>query len=411
MSLHKLDANGKPIRAGSRQRPEERDGKFHWRFQLRKSPKNPRDITRHFWATEAEAPAIVAAIRAGKPTELANGLTWNEAFKRWQDGHPLLSPAHIETIERNINYLCSFAKNPNLTIEQTTKQIFREWLNGRVKISPETANKSREIIAVAKYAFYQLDLLEFAPACLGVGKFKTQRKQRQAIPLERIGEYLKACETYYGPGLTLPIEFMLFTGVRISEAAGLTEERTKREITVLQKGKGAGKRPVTVVTDSHVKSILDRSKAHKTAFIAECHARIKQSRINEQKYANDKRRATRCRTVINTAERMIIAASGQHVFITAAGTAWTKDSLRRRWAEVCAKAGLEYFVPHELRHTHATLAGDAGFSEKYIQAAMRWDDPAMAKRYVHETKNMAAEVANAVRGKLANVLIQYKEGK
>jgi len=66
--------------------------------------------------------------------------------------------------------------------------------------------------------------------------------------------------------------------------------------------------------------------------------------------------------------------------------------------------GLKYFVPHELRHNQATLAGEGNFNEKYLQAAMRWDSPDMAKRYVHNTKKMTEKVADSVRDTLASAI-------
>lgn len=53
----------------------------------------------------------------------------------------------------------------------------------------------------------------------------------------------------------------------------------------------------------------------------------------------------------------------------------------------------------------ATLAGEAGFSERYLQSAMRWDDPGMAKRYVHESKNMARKVTRKVRDRISGKVL------
>lgn len=400
-----VDGKARPVQ-------DEQD-RYHWVYTATKSAKTPKSLHKRFWAHEEQVPGIVASFQNNTPLEAANGLKWTDALKYWQDGHPQTSSGYIYRLELNIKLLCEFAKNKDLFIQDTSRGLFQRWLNERAQISPATANAAREIIAVAKYCHTRLDILPHAPDFLAIRKFKTNPVKRQALPLEMVGEYLAAAGEYYSLGLRLIIEFMIFTGVRSSEAAELTEDRIKpNELIVMQKAKGAGKREAVVPVDPYLQQIIDRARAWRKEYAAKLRTEIKAAKAQAEKLSNDRTRQRRAEVKVKKLEGALDKLKRcQTVFFKDSGTAWDKNSIRVRWEGCCKKAGLEYFVPHELRHTHATIAGDSNFNERYIQAAMRWDDPTMARRYVHETANMASEVAKAVRGKLAGALGQSCPGE
>ena len=415
MPLYKLDANRKPITTKSRKAPaRDAEGRFHFKFQCLQSKKYPISMNRNFWAHESEVEAIIQSMLTGggspasssvaKETVHAGGLRWVDAYALWCSGHSNVSPSHIENLERSIKDLCKHFDNPDLTLEGTTRTMMRQWLNKHSQKSGASANKAREIFIIARYCQNELDDLISQPLTfLGIKKYThVSKRSRADIPLAELGGYLEACTAFH-PALRHIVDFLLFSGVRSTEACELQEDRIGETITILQKGKGQGKREAEVVVDDYLTQIINRALAYKDVFRQECREEILRQEKMLERYTNDARRWGRAKRRIAILELQIKHSQGKHVFICRIGTPWNKDSVRKTWTKACNQAGLPYFVPHELRHTHATTAGELDFPTKFIQAAMRWDTEGVANRYVHEKRTLdrAKEVEDAVRARLA----------
>ncbi|MGV9805553.1 tyrosine-type recombinase/integrase [Micromonospora chersina] len=59
------------------------------------------------------------------------------------------------------------------------------------------------------------------------------------------------------------------------------------------------------------------------------------------------------------------------VFTTSIGTALEPRNVNRAWSALCARAGVEGFRLHDLRHLAASLAHEAGADSKEVQAMLR----------------------------------------
>jgi hypothetical protein len=55
------------------------------------------------------------------------------------------------------------------------------------------------------------------------------------------------------------------------------------------------------------------------------------------------------------------------LFLTEAGTPFTKQNVQRAMDRFCRRAGLGHWSPHDLRHTYASLLLQNGENPKYVQ--------------------------------------------
>jgi integrase len=87
------------------------------------------------------------------------------------------------------------------------------------------------------------------------------------------------------------------------------------------------------------------------------------------------------------------------LFMTSAGTHFSQSNVRRAFNGAITKAGVPKIRVHDLRHTCATLLGEAGKEIKDIQFLLRHANFAItANTYMHVTKKMAQGVADAMDG-------------
>lgn len=72
------------------------------------------------------------------------------------------------------------------------------------------------------------------------------------------------------------------------------------------------------------------------------------------------------------------------IFATSTGRPWQRTDAARTLRAISEKAGLGKTVtPHVLRHTHATLALDAGVALHHLQDSLGHADPRTTRRYDH----------------------------
>lgn len=89
-------------------------------------------------------------------------------------------------------------------------------------------------------------------------------------------------------------------------------------------------------------------------------------------------------SVAQGSELMTSAAAGHDapIFTTASGKRWASSEAFRTVQRLARAAGVEGSVsPHGLRHTHATLALDAGVPLRDLQDSMGHADPRTTRRY------------------------------
>lgn len=72
------------------------------------------------------------------------------------------------------------------------------------------------------------------------------------------------------------------------------------------------------------------------------------------------------------------------IFTTSTGRPWQRTDAARTLRAISEKAGLgKVITPHVLRHTHATLALDAGVALHHLQDSLGHADPRTTRRYDH----------------------------
>ncbi|SIN26343.1 tyrosine-type recombinase/integrase [Micromonospora cremea] len=95
------------------------------------------------------------------------------------------------------------------------------------------------------------------------------------------------------------------------------------------------------------------------------------------------------------------------VFTTSIGTALEPRNVNRAWSALCARAGVEGFRLHDLRHLAASLAREAGADTKEVQAMLRHTrHSTTADIYVHvfeEARRGTADRMDTVLRKLGGM--------
>lgn len=100
-----------------------------------------------------------------------------------------------------------------------------------------------------------------------------------------------------------------------------------------------------------------------------------------------------------TAVLPLDALMGAHrpLFTTRTGARLTRDAAARTVRTLARRAGISGHVsPHTLRHTHATLALDAGAALHDVQDSLGHADPRTTRRYDHARGRLDRSTANVV---------------
>jgi integrase/recombinase XerD len=171
-----------------------------------------------------------------------------------------------------------------------------------------------------------------------------------------------------GPRAYALASILLLTGVRISEALGanlsdLQHDAGHRVLVVTRKGGKRAKVALPPQALDALAALLGASTAHGSEVAA------------------------------------LDAASAPHapIFTTATGKRWAASEAFRTIRRLARAAGIEGHVsPHSLRHTHATLALDAGVPLRDLQDSMGHADPRTTRRYDRARARLERSSAYAV---------------
>ena len=91
------------------------------------------------------------------------------------------------------------------------------------------------------------------------------------------------------------------------------------------------------------------------------------------------------------------ASADPHIFTTATGKRWMPSEALRTVQRLAGQAGIAgHVTPHSLRHTHATLALDAGVTLRDLQDSMGHADPRTTRRYDRARGKLERSSAHAV---------------
>lgn len=196
---------------------------------------------------------------------------------------------------------------------------------------------------------------------------KVQRDDRHVLGLDRddVRSLLQAADAW-GPRERAFVVLLVTTGLRVSEALGanigdLDEVRGHHTLTIL----GKGGKPRTVA--------LPPATWHA---LVDC-----------------------------TGDRTF-----GPIFITSSGKAWDRVAAARSLDRMAQRAGLGHVHPHQLRHTAATLALDAGAPLDRVQALLGHADPRTTMRYAAARERLdtsaAYDVARLLGSDLDSAAVQ-----
>jgi len=88
------------------------------------------------------------------------------------------------------------------------------------------------------------------------------------------------------------------------------------------------------------------------------------------------------------------------VFVTERGDPYHPSVIRNRFREACEAAGIRVRRFHDLRHSSAAIAKDAGVAEDVRQARLGHNTTAMARRYGGSSAEMDRRAADAIASEL-----------
>lgn len=247
----------------------------------------------------------------------------------------------------------------NLKLSALTRKKVREWHSALHK-TPYEANRALAYLSrMMSLAVTEWEIAQMNP-CLGLKRFPEQARDRFLTEEEllRLGQTLDACEA----DGTVPTNFaavvrmLSLTGCRLSEMLNLTWPEVDADNAVIRlKDAKAGGRPVAL--------------------------------------------GSTARAILKGRER-----GESWVFPAPSGEPMTRHSFHKLWKVLRARAGLHDVRAHDLRHTAATYAAQAGFNAFTVRDLLGHKTMAMAGRYVSRSTDPVQAAIDAVDSRVSRAL-------
>lgn len=240
----------------------------------------------------------------------------------------------------------------------TTREIQQFHSNLSKSHTPSTANRYLMLVQRMYSLAMQWSVVERNPACL-VKKFKENNARERYLSTEEVTRFLKALDTLDNQVIASGLKFLLFTGLRKSEAFHLEWIAVNREGGTVHLTKTKSGKPRTVILNILARQIIDEMWKIRE----EDHSYVFPGKVKGQPVANP-----------------------QKPFETA-----------------CEIAGLENFRIHDLRHSFASLAINSGATLYDVQKLLGHASSQMTQRYAHladesvrrATEQVAAQISGA----------------
>jgi len=263
----------------------------------------------------------------------------------------ITSPNTQRAYRRDLTGYFSFLDSGDidaLSAERRHVDLYARTLEG----APSTV--ARRLSAVA--SFYGYAVGEGAVSASPVAhvrrpKIDADHSATRGLSKDEAHAFLKAARTD-SPRAHALATLLLYTGIRISEALGanlsdLQHDTGHRALVVTRKGGKQAKVALPPQVIEALAEYLGAATAHGTAL------------QSTNGHSDD-----------------------APLFTTATGARWASSEAFRTVARIARLAGIEGKVsPHSMRHTHATLALDAGASLHDLQDSMGHADPRTTRRY------------------------------
>ena len=264
-----------------------------------------------------------------------------ENKKSWKDD--------IGKIEKDM--IPAFGNLPLSSI--TTRDVQRYQTKIKTRTSGSTSNRHYSLLNRMFNLAIQWQFLEKNP-CKGVKKHKESGGKERYLKNDELKRFLTALDEVKQGVSTHAIRFLLFTGMRMSEALQLLWENVDLDSgnVLLPETKGGKSR--TVVLNELAMGILEKMKSFK---------------------------------------------KNVYVF-PGVGPKGHLTSPKKVFQTVKAKAGIEKFRVHDLRHTFASIAVNSGSNLYEVQKLLGHHSSQMTQRYAHlgdrELRAATDNVANQI---------------
>ena len=231
----------------------------------------------------------------------------------------------------------------------TTRDIVAVHTKVRRDKAPATANRHLTLLARMMALAVQWGVLDKNPA-LGVKKFPENNARERYLKADEIARMLEALATWPNRSFAGLVKFLLFTGVRRGEAMGLTWERVDLENGTIFLQKTKSGKPRTVLLNSLAIEVLhEMAGERKSAFVFPGHCK-------DAPFVNP----------------------------------------RRAFNLLCKKLKITDFHFHDLRHSFASLAVNAGVNIYSLQIMLGHASSQMTQRYSHLSDHSLRAAAETV---------------
>lgn len=246
-----------------------------------------------------------------------------------------------------------------MKISDITSRDIQQFLTKiSARASPATANRFFALISKILSLGVEWQIIEKNP-CRGIKKFKESTGRERFLSKEEIKRFLSALDEYGGNVSAQAIKFLLFTGLRLSEAL-----ETRWDDVDMEKG--------TLLIH------MDRAKSGKSRHVVLNRLAQEVLRTMLEQRATD--------GIFVFPGKKI----GQHL-----------SGPKRVFEAVRNKAKITEFRIHDVRHTYAsTAAGSAGVNLFLLQKLLGHGSSQMTQRYAHLTgeslRKATENVADAI---------------
>lgn len=272
------------------------------------------------------------------------------------DTHKMKYPVCGKETHVNKEIIPLFGKYRLDTI--TTREIQQFHSNLSKSHTPSTANRYLMLVQRMYSLAMQWSVVEKNPACL-VKKFKENNARERYLSNEEVARFLKALDTLDNQVIASGLKFLLFTGLRKSEAFHLEWVAVNREGGTVHLTKTKSGKPRTVILNVLARQIIDE---------------------------------------------MWAICEGEHAYVFPGKVKGHPVSNPQKPFEIaCEKAGVESFRIHDLRHSFASLAINSGATLYDVQKLLGHASSQMTQRYAHladesvrkATEQVAAQISGA----------------
>lgn len=278
------------------------------------------------------------------PTARDNAQTHAELLGAWLASYA--SPSTRAAYRTDLRIFLAFLDQHDLDLLEVRRRHLDVFLRGREQLDSAStmARRLASISAMYRYAASE-GVIEANPAAL-IRRPAVDRDHStsEALTHAEAVRYLDAARAHSQRAHALVL-LLLDTGVRISEALGTTNRDLGADrLRIRRKG---GKTALVPLPDSLKTILSDLLGTHGTEI----------ARGDEPACP---------------------------IFATATGRPWQRTDAARTLRAISEKAGIgKVITPHVLRHTHATLALDAGVALHHLQDSLGHADPRTTRRYDH----------------------------